>query len=626
MIRIYTSQLKVIPGQIRENFSRMEKEIGCARENNADIVVFPELCVSGYLIGDLWDQPSFLSELKRYNEKLIADSSSMTIIWGSAAVDAEKINTDGRVRKYNAAFVASGGRLLSPDHCSRPFVVKTLLPSYRQFDDRRYFTSALELAREMNTPACDQIAPVCIPVNDGVFKAGILLCEDSWDENYSIHPMQILAEKKADLLINLSASPFTLHKNEKRHRMLKEAARRFQIPILYVNQRGVQNNGKGVYTFDGMTAAYDQDGALLAEAAPYDDASLSFAFDLETKTLTPEQHKPPYEGSMLLPALRYGVKHFLSSIHADKVVIGISGGIDSAVNAALYRSVLPEENVLLVNTPTKYNSSLTKNLAEELATNLSSPYAVLPIGQFTDDTIASLQKISIQKGNTNQLLMLSPVMQENIRARDRSARVLAGLSSAFGGIFTCNSNKTELSIGYGTLYGDLAGALAATGDLWKHQIYELGRELNAYFGHPIIPEGCFTIRPSAELSDTQDITKGFGDPLIYDYHDYLFQSFTEPWERKTPEDILKWYAEGTLEKHIATPLHIADIFPTAKEFITDLEHWWHLFSGFAVAKRIQAPPLIAISRRPFGYDLRESQVAPYLTDGYYEMKQVLLEK
>lgn len=626
MIRICTSQLEVLPGQVRDNFVRMEKEIEAARAKGADILIFPELCLSGYLIGDLWDQPAFLRELNAYNQRLVSASASITLIWGNAAIDESKINPDGRVRKYNAAFVASHGRLLSPEHGLRPFTVKTLLPSYRQFDETRYFSSAETLARDMDTSVAAQIAPTVIPVKDGSLRVGLLLCEDSWDENNPLHPMDMLAEKKADFLINLSASPFTLGKNKKRHRILEAKARRLRLPILYVNQRGVQNNGKDVYTFDGMTAAYGKDGALLAEAHPYETARMTFTFNIETKELQPEEPLPSYAESLLLPAMQYGVKHFLSSIHQDRVVIGISGGIDSAVNAALYRSVLPKDQVLLVNMPTRYNTSVTKALAEQLANTLASPYAVVPVGGVTDATIQTIEGLSISSSDEARLLSLSPIMRENIRARDRSSRILSGLSSAFGGIFTCNANKTELSIGYGTLYGDLAGALAATGDLWKHQVYELGRALNAYFGVPVIPEKCFTIRPSAELSEAQDITKGLGDPLIYDYHDYLFRSFSEPWERKTPEDILIWYEEGRLEECIGTPLRISDLFKTAGEFISDLEHWWRLFAGFAVAKRIQAPPLLAISRRPFGYDLRESQLTPYFTDKYYEIKQALLAK
>lgn len=621
MIKIMTAQLNVRPGDIRGNWEQIEKEIHTACERGADLLVLPEMCLTGYLIGDLWDQTSFLKECESYNRRIAAASGALAILWGSCAADWDRRQDDGRIRKYNAAFAAAGGHFLSPEKSVRPYTMKTLLPNYRQFDDRRYFTGAAAAAAEDGKDLADFLRPFSIPLRDGTtLRAGILLCEDSWDENYRDHPMTLLARHDPDLFFNLSASPFTLGKNDKRHRMLSQSLAKLHIPMLYVNHRGLQNNGKTCYTFDGMTAAYSREGKLLGEAAPYSESRSFFLFETNTKTLSPEAPMPPFTGSLLLPALQYGVKKFLQSIHCSRVVIGISGGIDSAVGAALYRSVLPASDVLLVNTPTRFNSETTKHLAADLAARLASPYVTIPIGDFVDNTVSALDGITIP-GRT---LTLSPFMKENIQARDRSARILAALSSSFGGIFTCNANKTELSVGYATLYGDMAGALAATADLWKHQVYQLGRSLNAWYGEAIIPKGIFMVRPSAELSESQDVDKGLGDPLIYDYHDYLLRSFIEPWERKTPEDILRWYAEGTLEKEIGTPLSVKDLFPCARDFIKDLEKWWNLFAGFAVAKRIQAPPLLAISRRPFGFDLREAQLAPYYTDAYLSLKKKLL--
>lgn len=623
-MKIQTAQLAVRPGQIRENFRALEDEIARAKKENADILILPEMCLSGYLIGDLWDQNAFLRECETYNEKIAHAADGLAIIWGNVAVDFAKTGDDGRPRKYNAAFAAAGKKFLCPERSPFPFAAKTLLPAYRQFDDRRYFTGAETLAQEGSRSLADFLSPFPIPTKEGLLRAGVLLCEDSWDENYKTHPMDILADKKPDLLINLSASPMTLGKNDKRHRILGAALSRLGLPMLYVNHRGIQNNGKNIYTFDGMTAAYDKDGRLIAEAAPFETPRSTFFFSKDTKTLTPATPMPPAKGDLLLPTLRYGLGQFLETFHIERVVIGVSGGIDSAVNAALFASVLPADNLLLVNTPTRYNSETTKNLAKTLAQNLGAPYVTVPIGEETDKTAETLAALEITKGNKKEAVSVTPLMRENIQARDRSARILAALAASVSGIFTCNANKTELSVGYATLYGDMAGAIAATADLWKHQIYALGRALNEYFGHEAIPEGSFTVTPSAELSDAQNIDRGQGDPLIYDYHDYLLRAFIEPWQRATPEDILKWYIEGNLEKQIGTPLRVRDIFQTDAAFIADLERWWNLFAGFAVAKRIQSPPILSVSRRPYGYDLRESQLTPYYTDQYEEMKRKLM--
>ncbi len=625
MIHIVTAQLDVRPGDIRGNWKSIREEIRRAKEVRADILVLPELCLTGYLIGDLWDQTAFLRECEAYNERIAAAAAGITIIWGSCAIDWNRIQDDGRVRKYNAAFAAANGAFLAPRGSSRPYAIKTLLPNYRQFDDRRYFTSALTAAEEEGLAIGDFLQPFDLPTGEAPLSAGVLLCEDSWDENYAVHPMELLAAHQPDIFFNLSASPFTLGKNEKRHRMLSAALSRLHIPMLYVNQRGLQNNGKNCYTFDGMTAAYDTEGCLTGEAAPYECPRASFFFDRASRRLAPKFPMPPCTEDLLLPALRYGLSHFLNDIGADRAVIGISGGIDSAVNAALFRSVLPADHLLLVNTPTRYNSETTKSLAADLAARLGSPYAVLPIGRFVDETAEAIASVTIRTEEGTRQLTPTSFMKENIQARDRSARVLAALAAAFGGIFTCNANKTEFTVGYATLYGDMAGAIAATADLWKHQIYQLGRALNRCYGEDVIPEGIFTLRPSAELSDAQSVDKGLGDPLIYDYHDYLFRSFIEPWQRAVPEDILTWYAEGTLEAHIGTPLTVKDLFPDAAAFIADLERWWRLFAGFAVAKRIQSPPLIAVSRRPYGYDLREAQLTPYFTDAYLALKEKLLK-
>lgn len=222
-------------------------------------------------------------------------------------------------------------------------------------------------------------------------------------------------------------------------------------------------------------------------------------------------------------------------------------------------------------------------------------------------------------------LSVSPFVTENIQARDRSARILAGVAAAFGGGFTCNANKSEMTVGYSTLYGDQAGFLAVLGDLWKHQVYALAEYLNDHvYGREILPRKIINLVPSAELSFDQAVDQGKGDPIQYAYHDFLFRAFMEHWNRATPEDILYWYREGILGEKIGCPKGLVQkLFPNAKEFINDLERWWKLYSGMGVAKRIQAPPVLAVSRRAYGFDHREAQNGPYFTAKYLEMKEEL---
>jgi NAD+ synthase (glutamine-hydrolysing) len=177
-----------------------------------------------------------------------------------------------------------------------------------------------------------------------------------------------------------------------------------------------------------------------------------------------------------------------------------------------------------------------------------------------------------------------------------------------------------MTVGYTTLNGDLSGFLAPIADLWKGQVYKLARFINTISGKEIIPQASIDVVPSAELSDKQDVNKGLGDPLVYPYHDKLFASWVERWDRATPEDNLRWYLDNTLAEKIGYEGDMKKLFPTVKDFIKDLEKWWNFYCGLAVAKRIQAPPVLAISRRAFGYDHRETQVQPYYTKGYKALK------
>lgn len=632
MLKIALAQLNVHAGDPRRNVQSMERCISQAKEQHCHVIVFPELSIPGYLIGDLWDQPDYIRECVRLGDRIRDLSDSITILFGNVACDESRINPDGRQRKYNALFVAQNRQFIGPDRSPYPYYIKTLLPNYREFSDTRYFTALLQTAQERHVFPEDLTSPVTLTFAGGqTLRIGPLICEDSWDDNYPFKPMQCLHDNYSlDLFINISNSPFTLGKTQRRHRLFGKSIGQLNVPALYVNCTGIQNNGKNVYTFDGASGAYTKDGSLHYESPLFKEELAVLDFDETTHAfVSPQKQNPPDEEvADIYHSLHYGIQSFMENAGLSKVVLGVSGGIDSAVNAALYASILPKENILLVNMPSVYNSSMTKDLAQQLADHIGCYYTVIPVQESLELTRKQFREaVLLQKGEEKGHLQLTSFIEENIQARDRSSRILAAAAASFGGVFTCNANKAESSVGYATLYGDHAGFLAATADLWKHQVYALARYLNdVVFQREVVPQGSIDIVPSAELSASQDITKGQGDPIVYPYHDYLFRAFVERWQRATPETILTWYKEGTLEKEIGCSVNVRDIFPTAKDFIDDLERWWRLLSGFAVAKRIQSPPVLSISRRSFGYDLRESQLKPYYTTRYEELKRELLNQ
>lgn len=621
-IKIRVVQMDVLPGRPRENMTRMLARIAEAEQAGVRLIVFPEMAIPGYLLGDEWERPAFLRECESCGNEILAASRDMTILFGNVAMDWKLKNEDGRVRKYNALFVAESGRFIGPASGPYPFVIKTLLPNYREFDDSRYFHDARKLAAELGRSPSGIIAPVVTACG----RIGAVLCEDAWDGDYGVSPLRILAEQGVDFAVNASCSPFTFNKNNKRNRVFSAAAARLQRPLIYVNTTGLQNNGKTVFTFDGASCIYDGKGNSTAALPAFEEGILDF--DLipggERAFGTPIV---PHDDEMavLCAAIHYGTRRFMTTCGVERVVVGASGGIDSAVVAALYASILPPERLLLVNMPSRFNSSTTISLARELAVNLGCGYVEIPIEESVRNTRKQLGEVEVQWPAGKRKLDLTEFLMENVQARDRSARVLAAVAAAFGGVFTCNANKSEMTVGYTTLYGDLGGYLANIADLWKGEVYALGRYLNAsVFARPVIPEGSFTVTPSAELSAAQSVDEGKGDPLVYAYHDCLFRAWVEDWNRVTPEEILEWYRDGVLESQLAYQGKASNLFPDARTFIADLERWWNLYQGLGVAKRIQAPPVLAVKRRAFGFDHRESQMGPRYTRRYESLKNELL--
>ena len=632
-IKIACGQLEVIAGRPDLNTKSILQVISAAKSDAVDLLLLPELAVPGYMIGDLWEQTAFLKDCESYGKQIVEASSGITVVFGNIAVDWKRSNTDGHVRKYSAAFTAQDGKLL-PTAQGLGFVAKNSLPVYRQFEDSRYFSSQESLLKDKRISLKNGMGTVAVTIHGTEYQLGIMLCEDGWTENYPLSVPVMLKRGGAEILCNLSSSPFTLGKNHKRHLIFGKQAKELHLPLIYCNHIGIQNTGKNIFTFDGQSCVYGSDGMVKAAAPMFTEKLLTFSWDKETDKIRAYSAEDELvateddETAVIYKTVRYGTDNFLKQTGIRRMVLGASGGIDSAVTAALFTDILGPQQVLLVNMPSRYNSELTKNLAQQLAENLKCCYTIVPINDSVAHTVEQLYTpIHNYTSNRDFKVELNGLMYENIQARDRGSRILGGFSAAFRGGVSCNANKAEITVGYGTFYGDLIGLFCPLGDLWKFQVYALGKYFNdQIFKAEVIPEKIFSIRPSAELSSEQTVGNG-GDPLIYEYHDYLFRAFVERWEKVAPEDILKHYMDHDLEKFLGCEEEIiTHLFPSHAAFCQDLERWYSLFTGLAVAKRIQAPPILSLSKRAFGNDYREAQMTTYFSLAYKEMKEKLLRQ
>ena len=422
-----------------------------------------------------------------------------------------------------------------------------------------------------------------------------------------------------NIILAADASPFPICFGAS---ALAKTAHEKRKNIFYINTLGLQDKGKTVYAFPGRAYVFSAAGERVTMSPAYTEGITVVDTDALPAPIL-SHAEPPI--APVHRMLRYAVQKFLARIHMERVVIGISGGIDSAVAAALYVDAIGAENVLLINMPSQFNSATTKGLAAQLADNLGCRHMIVPIEESVAHTVTQLTEIPImgKPAAEGEHLTISSFVRENIQARDRSGRVLSTVAAAWGAGFTCNANKAESTVGYATLYGDQAGFLSALADLWKYQVYDLARYLNeAVYGQEVIPQGIIDIVPSAELSDAQNVDEGKGDPIRYPYHDHLFRAFAE--NNETPEDILAHYAEGNLDAHIGCEHGlVGTYFPTTADFIADLERWWRLYTGMAVAKRIQSPPLLSVTGRAYGSDHPESQIGAYETIAYRTLKEKL---
>ena len=620
-------QMLVTPGRPDSNVARMLGFIDEARGAGAEVVAFSEMCIPGYLIGDTWELDALVEDFAAWSDVIRDASSGITILFGNVVIDRAAVGEDGRARKYNAVHVCHDGRLVGreglPPGLPPGVHPKTLHPNYRFFDDDRHFYSLRKLADSTGRSVYDWMVPFEVPRRNGSsFRFGVQLCEDIWCQDYShdgdtLDTLRAFHANGAQAVFNLSASPWTWQKNDKRNRTVREVLARSPVPFFYVNHVGAQNNGKNVLVFDGDTTAYDSDGTIRARTAHWREEVLLVG---ET---APRVSEAQSESQAIHDALLMGIAH-LDAVRgsANRYLIGVSGGIDSSVVTCLLAEACGPERVFAVNMPTRFNAEVTQDNAQELCRRLGVDYLRCPI----DDLYQQLSAKIRATGFSREQGEYTRLVDENIQARIRGADMLAALAAKHGLLFTNNGNKTEVALGYATLYGDVNGAIAPIADLYKTQVYALAHYLNEdVYGEEIIPRNLIdgSIVPSAELSEAQDVTKGLGDPIKYGYHDALLRQLIE--YRHHAADVLAWFLDGTLldELDWKDLESFRRYFPDSRSWLEDLE-WVTGQLQASYFKRIQAPPVIVVSKRAFGFDLRESQLPRYRPKAYEERRNRVL--
>ncbi len=606
---------KMAVGQIDttdEIEARLSKMVACidrARKGGAKMIVFPEMATAKkYLWGDDWEYDSFIREITDANEKIREASKGIICIWGSVRADWDRIGEDGRVRKYNAVLIAQDGHWVTNGRLNG-WMPKTNLPEYRFFDDKRHFYPAAKLAAELEETLFSFLRPFPVTIDGEKLSIGLTVCEDIWEDEYDVKPAQWYGKKGVDLLICVSQSPWTVDKWKARDKMLQRRAKDVMCPILYVNSVGLQNNAKNLVWFDGGSCFMGADGKMKWTApSNREDLSIFFPSAVIQKPNVlrhVEGIKEKYDATIAAMIEFYkGYK---------RVIIGLSGGIDSAVALAMHVKALGAERVLAVNMPTKFNSWTTRSLAEKCAKNFGVEYRVVSVQEKFE---ASLRQVA-EAGYSNP----SDFDCQNEQARLRGstlAFIAANEATKLGGRtgFTCNGNKTEVALNYFTLYGDGAGCSAFLAGYWKGEVYELAHHINGLAGRDMIPRGIIDIVPSAELSATQNVDEGKGDPIFYPFHDKLLKAFLVP--RWDPEVIIRLAIQGTLEEKLGCASGtIKKYFPSRQHLIVSIEWAWREFAY--AGKRHMLPPAFVTDRREFGFDYRQTIDSAHFTKRYQDL-------
>ena len=533
-MKVALCQINPTVGALKNN---AQKIIEIIREHTpkCDLIIFPEMALTGYPPQDLLLDESFIQKTQEALNVIASSVNSTAVIVGSIHKERQNL--------YNTAAVIQGGSVIA-------YRYKTHLPTYDVFDEVRYFTPS------------KFVEPVEVSIKGKSVKLGLQICEDLWDQEYEKKVSKSLCNQGAELLINISASPFHINKSQERIGLICDKANDLKCNFIYCNLVGAQDE----LVFDGQSCIVNSSGEVIF---------LSVAFEDNVQLVDLEKCKrikvlELSEEEQIFRALSLGVKDYFQKTGHSKAVIGISGGIDSALTAAIAQNALGRENVLGIAMPSIFSSGHSVSDAQVLAENLGIQFEIIPIKKINEQMLEQLSPIF--NGSAAGLA------EENLQARIRG-NILMAVANKQGALLLNTGNKTETALGYCTMYGDMAGALAVISDLNKSQVYNVSRWINAHFKKDIIPYNTLTKPPSAELKPNQV------DPFDYNVVSPLV-------------DIL------INEPHRSVELEIEGYSP---ELIKELMQKIRL----AEFKRRQAAPGIRISSKAFGIGRRYPIINAY---------------
>lgn len=551
-MKVAIAQINFHIGNFEANQRKMLERIAEAKEQNADIICFAELATCGYPPRDFLEFEDFIEESNKVIEKLADAARGIAVVVGAPA----KNPVPAGKNLFNAAYFLHEGKTIHVAH-------KALLPTYDIFDEYRYF----EPAKSFKV------------VKFKGHKIALTICEDIWDiptledlntefdPMYTLNPLEEMRSQKPDFAINISASPFAYSHGQDRIDILRANGKKYNYPIFYVNHVGAQTE----IIFDGGSAVVDGKGRIYDEMEFFTE-NLK-VYDLEVMAANPlDMERPKPKIRLIHDALVLGIRDYFKKLGFSSAIVGLSGGIDSALTTVLAVEALGADNVRVLLMPSRFSSEHSVNDSVELAENLGIRYDKVPINKPYDVFLNELQPLFEKKP--------FGVTEENIQARCRGL-ILMAISNKFGNILLNTSNKSELAVGYGTLYGDLAGGLSVLGDVYKTEVYKLANFINQE--EEIIPQNILDKEPSAELRPDQKDTDSLPE---YDILDRILYHYIEL--RTDPQDIIRM---GFDEKIVKRTLRLVNI----NEF-----------------KRHQTAPVLRISSKAFGMGRRMPIVAKYL--------------